>query len=152
MIAGTRAHLRNWDAAQLAKTAGLAFSMNVVLHRRNIERLADIIAFAESLGASRLELANVQFYGWAFANRTELLPTRTQVLAARETAIAAKSRLSGRIEVFYVLPDYYESRPKPCMQGWGRLYLTVNPVGDVLPCPTASSIPDLRFDNVRSFR
>jgi PqqA peptide cyclase len=70
---------------------------------------------------------------------------------AREIAIAAKARLAGKIDIFYVLPDYYETRPKPCLNGWGQRYLTVNPIGDVLPCPTASSaIPDLRFENVRT--
>jgi PqqA peptide cyclase len=93
----------------------------------------------------------VQFYGWAFRNRAALLPTREQVDRAREIATAAKRRLAGKIDVFYVLPDYYEKRPKPCLNGWGQRYLTVNPCGDVLPCPTASSaIPDLQFENVRT--
>lgn len=148
-IAGVAAHARKLQAAQTARAAGLALSMNVVLHRANIDRLPQILALAESLGAERLELANVQYYGWAFLNRTQLLPTREQVDHAREIGMAAKQRLAGRMDVFYVLPDYYESRPKPCMQGWGRRYITVNPTGDVLPCPTASSIPGLRFDNVR---
>jgi pyrroloquinoline quinone biosynthesis protein E len=92
----------------------------------------------------------VQFYGWAFLNRESLLPMREQVDWAREIATAAKARLASRMEIFYVLPDYYETRPKPCLNGWGQRYLTVNPIGDVLPCPTASSaIPDLRFENVR---
>ena len=101
-------------------------------------------------GPERIELANVQFYGWAFQNRAALLPTREQVARAREVATAAQARLAGQIDIFYVLPDYYETRPKPCLNGWGQRYLTVNPIGDVLPCPTASSaIPDLRFENVR---
>ena len=110
-----------------------------------------MIELAELLGAERVELANVQFYGWAFRNRAALLPTREQVDRAREIATAAKARLAGKIDIFYVLPDYYETRPKPCLNGWGQRYLTVNPIGDVLPCPTASSaIPDLRFENVRA--
>jgi pyrroloquinoline quinone biosynthesis protein E len=93
----------------------------------------------------------VQFYGWAFRNRAALLPTREQVDRAREIATAAKARLAGKIDIFYVLPDYYETCPKPCLNGWGQRYLTVNPIGDVLPCPTASSaIPDLSFENVRT--
>jgi pyrroloquinoline quinone biosynthesis protein E len=148
-ISGTRAHDRKLIAARLAREAGLAFSMNVVLHRSNISRLPQIIALAESLGAERVELANVQFYGWAFANRSALIPTLDQVLAARDIADAAKQRLAGRMDLFYVLPDYYESRPKPCMQGWGRRYITVNPTGEVLPCPTAAAIPGLHFENVR---
>jgi pyrroloquinoline quinone biosynthesis protein E len=149
-IAGARAHQRKLDVAAKVRAAGIPLSLNFVIHRRNIDRLANMIELAERLGAERVELANVQFYGWAFLNRAALLPTREQVDRAREIATAAKARLAGRIDIFYVLPDYYEARPKPCLNGWGERYLTVNPIGDVLPCPTASSaIPDLHFENVR---
>jgi pyrroloquinoline quinone biosynthesis protein E len=150
-IAGTRAHQHKLDAATKIRVAGIPLSLNFVIHRRNIDRLPQMIELAESLQAGRVELANVQFYGWAFLNRAALLPTREQVVRAREIATAAKARLAGKIDIFYVLPDYYENRPKPCLSGWGERYLTVNPTGEVLPCPTASSaIPDLRFENVRS--
>jgi pyrroloquinoline quinone biosynthesis protein E len=150
-IAGARAHQRKLDAAAKIRAASIPLSLNFVIHRRNIDRLAQMIELAETLGAERVELANVQFYGWAFLNRAALLPTREQVTRAREIATAAKARLAGKIDIFYVLPDYYETRPKPCLNGWGQRYLTVNPIGDVLPCPTASSaIPDLRFENVRT--
>ena len=150
-IAGARAHQRKLDVAAKIRAAGIPLSLNFVIHRRNIDRLAEMIDLAESLRAERVELANVQFYGWAFLNRAALLPTREQVVRAREIATAAKARLAGKIDIFYVLPDYYETRPKPCLNGWGQRYLTVNPIGDVLPCPTASSaIPDLRFENVRA--
>src|SRR5881296_1441164 len=150
-IAGARAHRRKLDVASKIRAEGIPLSLNFVIHRRNIDRLPQIIALAETLGAERAELANVQFYGWAFLNRVALFPTREQVIRAREIATAAKARLAGKIDIFYVLPDYYETRPKPCLNGWGQRYLTVNPVGDVLPCPTASSaIPDLRLENVRA--
>src|SRR5437763_12535454 len=150
-IAGARAHERKLDVAAKIRAAGIPLSLNFVIHRRNIDRLPQMIALAESLQAERVELANVQFYGWAFLNRAALLPTREQVVRAREIATAAKARLSGKMDIFYVLPDYYEARPKPCLNGWGQRYLTVNPIGEVLPCPTASSaIPDLRFENVRA--
>lgn len=149
-IAGTRAHLRKLEAAAIVREAGFPLSLNVVLHRRNIERLPAILALAESLGAQRLELANTQFYGWAWRNRSQLLPTREQVHTAFAIAQAAQVRLRGQIEIIYVLPDYFETRPKPCMQGWGQRYLTVNPHGEVLPCPNATSIPGLRFDNVKT--
>jgi pyrroloquinoline quinone biosynthesis protein E len=150
-IAGARAHQRKLDAAAEIRAAGISLSLNFVIHQRNIDRLPQIIELTERLGAERVELANVQFYGWAFLNRAALLPTREQVARAREVATAAKARLAGKIDIFYVLPDYYETRPKPCLNGWGQRYLTVNPVGDVLPCQTASSaIPDLRFENVRA--
>ena len=149
-IAGAHAHQRKLDAAAIVRAAGISLSLNFVIHRRNIDRLPQIIELSETLSAGRVELANVQFYGWAFLNRAALLPTREQVERAREVAAAAKARLAGKIDIFYVLPDYYETRPKPCLNGWGQRYLTVNPIGDVLPCPTASSaIPDLRFENVR---
>ncbi len=150
-IAGTRAHQHKLDVAAKIRAAGIPLSLNFVIHRRNIDRLPQMIELAESLHAERVELANVQFYGWAFLNRAALLPTREQVVRAREIATAAKARLAGKIDIFYVLPDYYENRPKPCLSGWGQRYLTVNPIGEVLPCPTASSaIPDLRFENVRA--
>jgi PqqA peptide cyclase len=149
-IAGARAHQRKLDVAAKIRAAGISLSLNFVIHRRNIDRLSQMIALTETIGAERVELANVQFYGWAFLNRMALLPTREQVARAREVATAAKARLKGKIDIFYVLPDYYETRPKPCLNGWGQRYLTINPSGDVLPCPTASSaIPDLRFENVR---
>jgi pyrroloquinoline quinone biosynthesis protein E len=149
-IAGAPAHQRKLDAAAKIRAEGIPLSLNFVIHRRNIDRLPEIIELSETLGAERVELANVQFYGWAFLNRAALLPTQGQVTRAREIATEAKARLAGRIDIFYVLPDYYETRPKPCLNGWGQRYLTVNPIGDVLPCPTASSaIPDLRFENVR---
>jgi pyrroloquinoline quinone biosynthesis protein E len=150
-IAGARAHERKLDVAAKIRTAGIPLSLNFVIHRRNIDRLPQMIDLAEALGAERMELANVQFYGWAFRNRAALLPTREQVDRAGDVATAAKARLAGKIDIFYVLPDYYETRPKPCLNGWGRRYLTVNPIGDVLPCPTAlSAIPGLRLENIRS--
>jgi pyrroloquinoline quinone biosynthesis protein E len=150
-IAGARAHRHKLDVASKIRAAAIPLSLNFVIHRRNIDRLPEMIELAESLAAERVELANVQFYGWAFLNRAALLPTREQVARAREIAMAAKARLAGKIDIFYVLPDYYETRPKPCLNGWGQRYLTVNPIGDVLPCPTAlSAIPDLRFENVRT--
>src|SRR5207245_1685377 len=136
---------------RVIRESELLLGLNLVIHRRNIDRLPQMIELADSLGAVRVELANVQFYGWAFLNRAALLPTREQVPRARAIAIAAKARPPRSMEIFYVLPDYYESRPKPCLNGWGQRYLTVNPIGDVLPCPTASSaIPDLHFENVRA--
>jgi len=150
-IAGAHAHQIKLDVAAKIRAAGIPLSLNFVIHKRNIDRLPQIIGLSEMLGAERVELANAQFYGWAFLNRATLLPTREQVDRAREIAIAAKARLAGQIDIFYVLPDYYEARPKPCLNGWGQRYLTVNPIGEVLPCPTApSAIPDLRFENVRA--
>lgn len=148
-IAGVDAHARKLEAARLVREVGFPLTINAVLHRRNIDRVGAIIELAESLGASRLELANTQFYGWAFRNKEALLPTRSQVEAAANAAAAAKARLRGHMDVLYVLPDYHTDRPKPCMNGWGQRYLTVSPAGEVLPCPTAGEIPGMRFDSVR---
>jgi PqqA peptide cyclase len=148
-IAGAQAHTKKREAAQLARELGFPLTINVVLHRANIGHIEAIIALAEELDAQRLELANTQFLGWAFKNKEMLLPTRKQLEEAEKVAIAAQMRLRGKMEVLYILPDYYSDRPKPCMNGWGRRYLTVNPMGDVLPCQTAVEIRSLRFDNIR---
>jgi PqqA peptide cyclase len=149
LIAGARAHSHKLHAARIARDFGFPLSINVVLHRRNIDRIEEIVALAEELGAERLELANTQYYGWAFENRAALLPTPAQIQAGSLAAHAARDRLKGSMDILYVMPDYFASRPKPCMNGWGRRYLTVNPFGDVLPCPTATAIPGMQFENVR---
>jgi len=149
-IAGAPAHVKKLEAARMVRELGFPLTVNVVLHRGNIERLEHLIGLAEELGAERIELANTQYYGWAYRNRALLLPTREQITQAARIAEQAKTRLSGKMEILFVTPDYYSKRPKPCMNGWGRRFLTVNPVGDVLPCPTASEIRGLRFDNVRA--
>ena len=148
-IAGAMAHAVKLQAARTVRELGFPLTVNVVLHRANIDRLAEIIALAEKLEADRLELANTQYYGWAFRNRVQLLPTRDQIDCALEVTAVARARLSGKLDILFVAPDYYGDRPKPCMNGWGKRFITVNPSGDVLPCPTAGEIPDLHFDNVR---
>jgi pyrroloquinoline quinone biosynthesis protein E len=149
-IAGFPAHTVKLQAARLVRALGLPLTVNVVIHRQNIDRIDRVIAVAEALGAHRLELANVQFYGWAHRNQEALLPLRQQVERALGIAAEAGARLRGRMTILYVRPDYFDDRPKPCLGGWGRRYLTVNPVGDVLPCPTAGGIADLHFENVRN--
>jgi pyrroloquinoline quinone biosynthesis protein E len=140
-IAGTPSFDRKLAAARLVKELGWPLTLNVVLHRHNIDRMAGILHLAEELGADRLELANTQYYGWALRNRDQLLPSRAQLERAEVVVRAARERLKGRMEVIYVLPDYYGRYPKPCMGGWGRRQLTVVPDGDVLPCPTAQTLP-----------
>ncbi len=148
-IAGTAAHQIKLQAARMVRELGFPLTVNVVLHRGNIARIPQIISLAEDLEAERLELANTQYYGWAFKNRAALLPTREQIAQAARDVAAQRERLLGKLKILFVTPDYYSDRPKPCMNGWGSRFLTVNPAGEVLPCPTASSIKDLRFDNVR---
>jgi len=149
-IAGMNAHRKKIEAATLVRALGFPLTVNVVLHRANINRLEPIIALAEHLGAERLELANTQYYGWAFRNRAALLPSRAQIERAAGVTQAARQRLLGKMEILFVVPDYYSDRPKPCMHGWGNRHITVNPSGEVLPCPTAGEIRTLLFDNVRA--
>ncbi len=149
-IAGLRAFDRKLEVARWVKELGFPLTLNVVLHRENLDRVADVIALAESLGADRLELANTQYLGWALVNRRMLLPTREQLDAARDVARMARRRLQGRMEVLFVTPDYYAEFPKACMDGWGRRFLVVAPDGLVLPCHAAHTLPGLVFDNARA--
>jgi pyrroloquinoline quinone biosynthesis protein E len=140
-IAGLPSFGRKMAAARLVKELGWPLTLNVVLHRGNIDRVGGILDLAASLRADRVELANTQYYGWAWRNRDGLLPSRAQLERAEEVVRAAHARLRDRMEIIYVLPDYYSRYPKPCMGGWGRRQLTVVPNGDVLPCPTAHALP-----------
>jgi PqqA peptide cyclase len=137
------------EVAAAARELGLPLTLNVVIHRGNIDRVAEFVALAEKIGAERLELANTQYLGWALANREALLPARAQIDRAREVALAAAERLRGRIEILFVRPDYYADRPRACMDGWARRYIVVTPDGVVLPCHQATSIAGLAFENVR---
>src|SRR5206468_2971052 len=121
----------------------------VVLHRDNLDHVHEIIALAERLAADRLELANTQYLGWALLNRRALLPTREQLDRARRAAAEAKRRLKGRMEVLFVLPDYYSEFPKACMDGWGRRFLLLSPDGLALPCHVAHTLPGVEWANVR---
>lgn len=140
-IAGIPSFERKLKAAAVVKDLGWPLTINVVLHRQNIDRVAEIIALVEELDADRIELANTQYYGWAWRNRAALLPNRDQLAKAEETVRAARKRLAGRMEVVHVLPDYYSEYPKPCMGGWAARQLTVAPNGDALPCPAAQTLP-----------
>ena len=150
-IAGSKAHFLKCKAAGAARAAGLPLTLNVVVHRYNIDRIKEIISFAESLHADKLELANVQYYGWAFLNRFALIPAKLQIEEANKLISSQRERLKGRMELVYIYSDYFMDRPKPCMNGWGQRYLTVNPLGEALPCPTSSEIKSLRFDSVRDY-
>jgi pyrroloquinoline quinone biosynthesis protein E len=149
-IAGVRSVKHKQTAAALVRELGFAFTVNVVLHRANLDRIGDIIDMAAALGADRIELANTQYYGWGLQNRASLMPTRDQVERSREIAARAMERYRGQMQITYVLPDYYEAYPKACYGGWGKLYLVVAPNGAVLPCHGATQITTLQFDNVRS--
>jgi len=140
-IAGIPSFERKLQACRLVRELGWPLTVNVVLHRQNIDRVGAILDLVEDLQADRVELANTQYYGWAWKNRTALLPSREQLDRAEEIVTAARERLAGRMEVVHVLPDYYSRYPKPCMGGWAQRQLTVAPDGDALPCPAAQTLP-----------
>ncbi len=148
-VAGYPAFAHKIEVAAWVKAAGLPLTVNVVLHRDNLDRVTEIIALAERLGADRLELANTQYLGWALENRAALLPTREQLERAFAVASAARARLLGRMEMIYVTPDYYASFPRACMEGWARRYVHIAPTGLVLPCHAAHTLPGLAFESVR---
>jgi pyrroloquinoline quinone biosynthesis protein E len=148
-IAGISSVKQKRAAIALVKELGFAFSINVVLHRANLDRIGELIDLAGSLGADRLELANTQYYGWGLKNRAALMPTREQVAKAKAIAEAAIERYRKKMQIIFVLPDYHEQYPKACYGGWGRLYIVVAPNGQALPCHAASSITSLSFPSVR---
>jgi pyrroloquinoline quinone biosynthesis protein E len=127
----------------------LAFTVNLVVHRMNLDRLEQFIAMAEELSPDRLEIAHVQYYGWALRNRSMLMPTEKQVHRSLEIVANAKERLQGKIQLESVFPDYFGSFPKACVGGWGRQMMLIDPVGNALPCHAAAVIPNIEFDNVR---
>ncbi len=147
-IAGTRSHALKLALVPVLKRFPLAFTVNLVVHRMNLDRLEAFIALAEDLAPDRLEIAHVQYYGWALKNRSLLMPTQEQVDRSIPIVEAAKQRLKGRIHLEAVFPDYYASFPKACVGGWGRQMMLIDPVGQAMPCHAAAVIPGLHFDNV----
>ncbi len=148
-IAGAKAHAHKIELSRLIRQHKLAFTVNLVIHRQNIDHLEEMIAFIEQLAPERMEIAHTQYYGWALRNRAALIPTRAQLDKAVETVAFAEKRLAGHIRVDSVVPDYYARYPKACMGGWGRKLMLINPSGRVLPCHAAEIIPGLTFENVR---
>jgi len=148
-IAGVDALAQKAAVAGWARELNLPLTLNVVLHRANLPRLPRFIALAEAWGAERLELAHVQYLGWALANRETLLPTAEMIAEARAEVTRARARLGTRLELLAVLPDYFTDQPRGCMEGWGRRYLVVAPDGRALPCHAAHTLPGFTFDSVR---
>ena len=140
---------RKMAAAKAVRAHGLPLTINAPIHKMNVEHLPSIIDLAVAVGASRMEVAHVQYYGWAYHNRASLMPKREQLEWATGVVEDARRRLQGVMVIDYVVPDYYARRPKACMGGWARQFLNVTPSGKVLPCHAAESITSLRFDNVK---
>lgn len=145
-----RGHAKKLEAAGWVRALGLPLTVNAPIHRQNIESLPAFIELAERLGAQRLEVAHVQYYGWALKNRQALMPTRAQVLKSAEIVAQARERLKGILVIDFVVPDYYARRPKPCMGGWGRGIINITPAGKVLPCHAAESLPGLVCENIQN--
>ena len=148
-VAGFKGHEKKRVVAHWVRELEMPLTVNAVMHRQNLHQLPDMIEMAVDLGAERLEVAQVQYYGWALKNRAAFLPTRNQLDVATAEVEAARVRLKGILAIDYVVPDYYARRPKSCMGGWGRQFLNISPAGKVLPCHAAESIDGLTFDSVK---
>jgi pyrroloquinoline quinone biosynthesis protein E len=148
LVAGRGMLARKIEAARWVRELGLSLTLNVVLHRHNIEQVPELIELARDLRADRLELANTQYLGWALENRAALLPAPEQIERARAHARVAAANHKGEIEILFVLPDYLAGVPRACMDGWGRRYMVIAPDGCVLPCHQARALPGLNFELV----
>jgi PqqA peptide cyclase len=148
-IAGNRSFEKKIAAARHAKALDFPLTINCVLHRHNLDRIDEVLDLTLELGAQRLELANTQYYGWAVPNQNALMPSSEQLQRAEQAVQRFRERVGPKVDVLWVLPDFYEDLPKACMGGWGRTAIVVAPNGDVLPCQAASTIPGLEFANVR---
>ncbi len=142
-------HGRKLVFAELVRAAGLPLTANFVVHRQNLDRLPDMLALGERLGASRIEIAHVQYYGWGLVNRNALMPSLAQLHAATAAVEQARVDLKGRVTIDYVVPDYHAARPKACMGGWARRTINVTPSGTALPCHAAETLTGFRWPSVR---
>jgi PqqA peptide cyclase len=148
-ISGTKSHQQKLRVLQWVKRYRIGLTLNFVVHRRNIDELEEMLAIVKECGAGCVEFASVQYYGWAFANREKLLPTRQQLGYCVERLKRAEEELRGKTRILFVVPDYYAKYPKPCVGGWGRKLMLITPNGDALPCHAAPVIPGLKFENVK---
>lgn len=148
-LGGTSTFERKLEMARAVKRHGYPMVLNIVLHRHNIDQLEQILDMAATLNADYVELANTQYYGWALHNREQLMPTREQLQRAEKVANNYRERVKGHMKLYYIVPDYYEQRPKACMNGWGNVFLTITPDGTALPCHAARQLPGIEFPNVQ---
>jgi pyrroloquinoline quinone biosynthesis protein E len=148
-LSSTRTFELKSKVAALIKQYDYPMVLNVVLHRLNIDHVEEILDMADRLGAEYVELANTQYYGWAWHNRDQLMPSRAQVERAEAATKRFRERIGRPMQIYFVVPDYFERRPKPCMNGLGSIFLTVTPDGTALPCHAARMLPGLEFPNVR---
>lgn len=150
-LAGTESFIHKQAVARLIKKHAYPMVLCVVIHRKNIHQMPEILAMAEDLGADYLELANTQYYGWAHTNRDLLLATQEQFEKAEKIAQDFKGKVAGKMKIYYVVPDFYANRPKACMNGWGTTFLTIAPDGVALPCHSARELPNLDCPSVNDY-
>lgn len=143
-------HAKKLEVAKWARELDLPLTINAVMHRQNLPQLREMIGLAVVLDADRIEVANVQYYGWALKNRAALMPTIEQIDEATAIVAEETERLRGILDIDFVVPDYYALRPKKCMGGWGRQFFNITPAGKILPCHAAETITELDFESVRS--
>ena len=149
-LGGTDSFQHKYEMARVVKKHDYPMVLNIVIHRQNIDQIEDIIRMTIDLKADYVELASTQYYGWSKLNQAGLLPTREQLARAERIAHEYQDRMKGQMKIIYVVPDYYETRPKACMNGWGSIFLTIAPDGSALPCHAARQLPGLAFPNVRN--
>lgn len=150
MLAGTQAFQHKLEMARAVKDQGFGMVLNFVIHKGNIDSIENMLELSVELGADYVELASSQYYGYALLNRDELLPSAAQLERAEAIAHRYQDEQEGKMKIYYIIPDYYEKRPKPCMNGWGKVFLTIAPDGDALPCHSAKVLPNIEFPNVRN--
>ena len=148
-LGGTSSFQHKLDMARAVKANNYPMVLNIVIHRQNIDHIEDILKMTVELKADYVELASTQYYGWSALNVESLLPSREQLERAESIAHAYQDQYKDKMKILYVVPDYYETRPKACMNGWGSVFLTIAPDGRALPCHAAASIPDIEFPNVK---
>lgn len=148
-LSDTKTFQKKLEIVQAVKAAGWPMVLNVVLHRLNLDHIDAIIELADKLGVEYLELANTQYYGWAYQNKASLIPTHEQLKHAEERVTAWRDKLGKRMKLLFVVPDYFEKTPKPCMNGWAKVFLSVAPDGTALPCQAARMLPGFEFPNVK---
>jgi len=149
-LGGSDSFRHKYEMARVVKKHDYPMVLNIVLHRQNIDQIEDIIKMTIDLQADYVELASTQYYGWSKLNEAGLLPTREQLARAERIAHDYQDRMKGKMKILYVVPDYYETRPKACMNGWGSIFLTIAPDGSALPCHAARQLPGMSFPNVKN--
>ena len=148
-IGGTKSFQHKYEMARLVKEYEYPMVLNIVLHRKNVDQIKDILDMTVDLNADYVELASTQYYGWSRVNIDQLLPTKEQLIHAESVAREYQEKMKDKMKIIYVIPDYFENRPKKCMNGWGNIFLTIAPDGSALPCHAAGQLPGLEFPNVR---